>query len=145
MMLALRPWIPQRAGHWTGWSSPSQSVDNPAQSSKFPVGPWMGLVAQTVENPPANAGDLSSISASGSSSRERNGYPLPLFLPGEFHGQRSLVDYSPWGRKDLDRIERLTQTRRYTHTVIRPPGWLVHRTGLPQPAGKSHQGMRGDP
>ena len=79
MMLALRPWIPQRAGRWTGWSSPSQSVDNPAQSSKFPVGPWMGLVAQTVENPPANAGDLSSISASGISSRERNGYPLHYF------------------------------------------------------------------
>ena len=23
--------------------------------------------------------------------------PTPVFLPGEFHGQRSLVDYSPWG------------------------------------------------
>ena len=23
----------------------------------------------------------------------------PGFLPGEFHGQRSLVGYSPWGRK----------------------------------------------
>ena len=26
----------------------------------------------------------------------------PVFLPGEFYGQRSLVDYSPWGRKELD-------------------------------------------
>ena len=27
----------------------------------------------------------------------------PGFLPGEFHGQRSLVDYySPWGCKELD-------------------------------------------
>ena len=24
-------------------------------------------------------------------------WPIPLFLPGEFHGQRSLVGYSPWG------------------------------------------------
>ena len=24
------------------------------------------------------------------------------FLPGEFHGQRSLVGYSPWGHKELD-------------------------------------------
>ena len=30
------------------------------------------------------------------------------FLPGEFHGQRSLVGYSPWGRKELDTTERLT-------------------------------------
>ena len=27
--------------------------------------------------------------------------PTPAFLPGEFHGQRSLVDYNPWGRKEL--------------------------------------------
>ena len=26
----------------------------------------------------------------------------PIFLPGEFHGQRSLADYSPWGCKELD-------------------------------------------
>ena len=29
----------------------------------------------------------------------------PVFLPGEFHGQRSLVGYSPWGQKELDRTE----------------------------------------
>ena len=26
----------------------------------------------------------------------------PVFLPGKSHGQRSLVGYSPWGRKELD-------------------------------------------
>ena len=26
--------------------------------------------------------------------------PTPVFLPGEFHGQRSLADYSPWGCKE---------------------------------------------
>ena len=31
-----------------------------------------------------------------------------LFLPGEFHGQRSLVGYSPWGRKESDTTERLS-------------------------------------
>ena len=30
---------------------------------------------------------------------EWNGYPLPVFLPREFHGQRNLVDYNPWGHK----------------------------------------------
>ena len=29
----------------------------------------------------------------------------PVFWPGEFHGQRSLVDYSPQGHKELDMIE----------------------------------------
>ena len=26
----------------------------------------------------------------------------PVFLPGEFHGQRSLVGYSPWGCRESD-------------------------------------------
>ena len=29
----------------------------------------------------------------------------PVFLPGEFHGQGSLVGYSPWGGKELDTTE----------------------------------------
>ena len=28
--------------------------------------------------------------------------PTSVFLPGEFHGQRSLVGYSPWGHKESD-------------------------------------------
>ena len=31
----------------------------------------------------------------------------PLFLPREFHGQKSLVGYSPWGHKESDPTERL--------------------------------------
>ena len=33
------------------------------------------------------------------------GIPTPVFLHGEFHGQRSLVGYSPWGRKESDLTE----------------------------------------
>ena len=33
--------------------------------------------------------------------------PTPVFLPGEFHGQRSLVDHSPWGCKESDTTEQL--------------------------------------
>ena len=33
--------------------------------------------------------------------------PTPVFLPGEFHGQRSLVGYSTWGHKELDTTEWL--------------------------------------
>ena len=34
--------------------------------------------------------------------------PTPVFLSGESHGQRSLVGYSPYGRKESDTTERLT-------------------------------------
>ena len=34
--------------------------------------------------------------------------PTPVFLPGEFHGQRSMAGYSPWGHKELDTTEQLT-------------------------------------
>ena len=34
--------------------------------------------------------------------------PTPVFLPEESHGQRSLVGYSPWGHKALDRTEQLS-------------------------------------
>ena len=35
----------------------------------------------------------------------------PGLLPGKSHGQRSLVGYSPWGRKESDTTERLHFTR----------------------------------
>ena len=31
--------------------------------------------------------------------------PTPVFLPGEFHGQRSLAGYSPWGHKESNLTE----------------------------------------
>ena len=34
--------------------------------------------------------------------------PTPVFLPGESHGQRSLVGYSLWVRKESDTTEQLT-------------------------------------
>ena len=30
--------------------------------------------------------------------------PTPVFLPGESHGQRCLVGYSPWGRKESNAV-----------------------------------------
>ena len=42
-----------------------------------------------------NPGDLGSIPGFGRSPGEGNYYPLQYFLPGESHGQRSLVGYSP--------------------------------------------------
>ena len=33
--------------------------------------------------------------------------PTPVFLPGEFHGQRSLAGDCPWGHKELDMTENI--------------------------------------
>ena len=39
----------------------------------------------------------------------RRGWPLtPVFLPGEFHGQRNLADCGSWGQKEWDTTEPLT-------------------------------------
>ena len=37
--------------------------------------------------------------------RGRQWQPTPVLLPGKFHGWRSLVGCSPWGRKELDTTE----------------------------------------
>ena len=51
-----------------------------------------------------NTGDLGSIPELGRSPREE-WQPIPVFLTGESHGQKSLVGYSPWGCKELDMTE----------------------------------------
>ena len=43
----------------------------------------------------------------GSPYQRRQWHPTPVLLPGESHGWRSLVGYSPWGRKEWDTTERL--------------------------------------
>ena len=61
-----------------------------------------------------NAGDLGSIPGSGNIPWRRAWQPTPIFLSGEFHGQRRLVGYSPWGRKESDMTEYLTWTQYHT-------------------------------
>ena len=48
----------------------------------------------------------------------------PVFLPREFHGQRSLAGYSPWGHKESYVTELLTHTHTHTHTVV-GWGWFI--------------------
>ena len=56
-----------------------------------------------------NAGDLGSIPESGRSPAEGNGNPRQYSYLENPHGQRSLVGYSPWGHKELDRTEILIE------------------------------------
>ena len=42
----------------------------------------------------------------------RKWQPIPVFLPGKFHGRKSLVGYNPWGCEESDMIE-------HTHTFCK--------------------------
>ena len=50
----------------------------------------------------------------------RKWQPAPVFLPGEFQGQRILVGCSPWGHKESDRTEQLRLS-----TTIKPVLWSL--------------------
>jgi len=58
-----------------------------------------------VKNLPSHAGDVRNTGSIPGSGRfpgvpwNRKWKPTPIFLPEKFHGQRSLVVYSPWGLK----------------------------------------------
>ena len=71
-------------------------------------------VAQVRKNLPTSAGEVRDV---GGKIPWREWQPTPVFLPGEFHGQRSLVGYSPWGLKESDMTERLTQTTKTPHAM----------------------------
>ena len=51
----------------------------------------------------------------------------PVFLPGESHGERSLVVYSPWECKELDMTEGLSMHSclYITHLYIRSFGMIL--------------------
>ena len=65
---------------------------------------WAFLEPQTVKNLPA-AQETQIQSLSREDPLEKGMAPTPVFLPGEFHGQRILVGYSSWSCKDLDMTE----------------------------------------
>ena len=69
----------------------------------------------------------------------RKWQPIPIFLPGECHRQRSLVGCSPWGHKESDRIEQLAQQQhlvllkeRQGHPTQPPVKVNCSEAGLPQ-------------
>ena len=75
-------------------------------------------VVLVVKNPPANAGDVrdqDSFPASGRSPWRRVWLPTPVFFPGESHGQRSLVGYSPWSPKESDTTEQLNNNNKHLY------------------------------
>ena len=72
---------------------------------------WASLVAQTVKNLPI-IWEIRVQSLGWEDLLEKGMATPPVFLPGECHGQKSLVGYSPRVRKDSDMTERLTHCLR---------------------------------
>ena len=71
------------------------------------------MVAQTVKNLPAI--QETQFRSLGQEDPLEKGWQLtPVFLRGEFQGQRSLAGYDPWGRKESDVTERLTLSLSFT-------------------------------
>ena len=68
-----------------------------------------------IKSPLANAGDVFDPWA-GKIPWRKKWHPTPIFVPEKFHGQSSLADYSPWGRKVSDTTEQLS-----TYTQGRVP------------------------
>ena len=68
-----------------GFPAGSDCKESACQSRRPRFHPWVGMI-----------------------SWRRKWQPTPVFLPEEFHGQRSLAGYSPWGHKESDTTEWLT-------------------------------------
>ena len=75
-------------------------------------------MAQMVKKSGYNERDLGSITELGRSPGEENWQLTPVFLPEEFQGQRSLVDYSPCGRKELDMTKQLSHKQMYIYLYL---------------------------
>ena len=65
---------------------------------------WLSLVFRMVKNLPAIR-ETRFDPWVGKIPWRRERQPTPVFFPGEFNGQRSLVGYSLWDCKELDMTE----------------------------------------
>ena len=78
------------------------------------------------KNLPVNARKVGSIPGSGRSLGGGNGNPLQYSWPGKFHGQRSLVGYSPWGHKRV-RPNLVTKQQKKTTGKENPKMYLLYK------------------
>ena len=75
---------------------------------------WRDLAAQLVKTLPA-AQETWVPSLDQEDPLEKGMANTPVFLPGQSHGQRSLVGYNLWGCKEMDTTEH---THTHTHCVL---------------------------
>ena len=60
----------------------------------------------------------------------RKWLPVPVFLPGEFRGQRNLAGYRAWGYKESDTTERLTHAHGHVYKEIQKEAYQVPASAL---------------
>ena len=93
--------------------------------------PWTSQVTLTVKNPPTNAGDLKRRQFKpwfGKMPWRRAWQPTLAFLPGESHGQRSLVGHSQdsvYAQRDHDKWKRICLILLYTALETRNSRWSL--------------------
>ena len=83
---------------------------------------WGFPYGAVIKNPPAHAGETRKHrfdpwvrTIPWSKKRQ----PTPVVLPGKFHGQRILKNYSPWSCKGLDMTEYMhVHTHKHAHSFI---------------------------
>ena len=86
-----------------------------------------------VKNPPANSGGHKRHGFGpwvGKIPWRRVWQPTPVFLPGESHGQRSLVGYSPRVHKGSDTTEATQRARPHELMWNESQEPLIHKVGL---------------
>ena len=86
-------------------------------------------MAQRAKNLPADSscsGRLRFDSWVGKIPWGRKWQPAPVFLPGEFHGQRRLVGYHPWGGKESDMTEATKQQAQLSNTLPKSGAKMCH-------------------
>ena len=71
------------------------------------------LIIQSVKNLPA-VQESQVLSLGWEDPLEKEIAPTPVLLPGKSHGWRSVVGYSPWGRKEPD----MTSLSLFTFTSL---------------------------
>ena len=89
---------------------------SPRSSYCFGLG-YGTQVATAVKNPPASrrCNRLRLDPWARMLPWKRKRHPTPAFLPGKFHGQRSLAGYSQWSCKEAEELNATEQTHS-THT-----------------------------
>ena len=106
-------------GHLCGFSDANCFITGPSAE-----GIWTRIV---LKNMPAMQ-EMQVRSLGWEDPLKKEWQPTPVFLPGKFHGQRSLKGYSPKGCKELDMPEHRTQQH---NTVFRHSSELPTLSLLP--------------
>ena len=56
----------------------------------------------------------------------REWLPTPVFLSGDFHGQRRMAGHSPWGHKESDTTERLSLHTWFMDFLLHKQAHIIH-------------------